>query len=166
MSRDNVFLNADGLNVGFGTRDVALNAGQKIASSGVEEVLVFDLNDATLVDLTTLNVSSDAIVHGASIPAGSFLISARLVVQTVFTSAGSPTLDIGTYDAAGVAVDANGLFAATALTALDDVDDEVAGAGSQIGTVLLVETKLGCSRNVATYTAGAAQVVVRYQPAL
>ncbi len=165
MARDNVFLNADGLNVGFGTRDVAENEGQKIATSGVEETVVFDLNDAVALDLTTLDVSSDAIVHGASIPAGSYIVSAKLVVKTAFASGGAPTLDIGTYDLDGAAVDANGLFAAVALGSLG-ANADADGAGAQIDSVVTQEVKIGANRNVTTYTAGAAQVVVKYIPSV
>lgn len=165
MSREEVFLNADGLNIGFGTRDVAENQGQKIATSGVEETIVFDLNDAVALDLTTLDVSSDAVVHGAEIPAGSYIVSAKLVVKTAFASGGAPTLDIGTYDADGVAVDANGLLAATALGALGAGAD-VDGAGAQVDSVVTQAVRIGANRNVAAYTAGAAQVVVKYIPSV
>ncbi len=163
MARENVFLNADGLNVGFGTRTVAENEAQKIATQGAIEQVVFDLNDAVALDLTTLDVSSDAVVHGAEIPANSLILSAKLVVKTLFASGGAPTLDIGTYDSAGAPVDANGLFAATALGALT-LNAVIDGAGAQVGAVVTQAVRIGASRNVAAYTAGQAQVVVEYQP--
>ena len=68
----------------------------------------------------------------AYIPAGSYITKATLVVTTAWTSGGSGTLGIGLQNSAGSAIDADGIDAAIAKTALA-VNTAVACDGALVG---------------------------------
>ena len=165
MSREEYWVIQDGLRVGFGQRDVSENSGKKIVTEGAVEQIILDINDATGLAASVVT-SDDAVVEGAHIPANSLILSAKLIVKSggAFTSGGAPTLDVGTYDLDGAAVDEDGLIAAEVLANLDADGDVVDGAGAQVGTVVTQDVRVAARANVATYTAGAAQVVVEYIP--
>lgn len=103
----------------------------------------------------------------ASIPAGAYIESARLIVTTAFTSGGLATLTIGTYyDNSGSlgTLDADGIDAAIAVAALTDLT-QIACDGAQVNAVLAAtagDYKLGVSYGTAAFTAGEAELVVTY----
>ena len=98
-----------------------------------------------------------------AIPAGAFITRAYLVVKTAFTSGGSATLDIGLVNAAGTAVDHDGIDAAVALAALAANKAVVADGASVGGTVTYSsDTYVQATYNTAAFTAGAAYVDVVY----
>ncbi len=163
MAREEIWENADGLAVGFGTRTVTQNSGSKTGTPGAVEEVVLNISDATLLS-DTVSSTDDAIVQGVVIPADSLLLSAELFVTTAFTSGGSAVLDIGVYQTDGTIVDDDGVDAAIAVASL--VDNFVVSPcdGALVGTVLANDSKIAASYDTAAFTAGAAKLVVRYIP--
>jgi hypothetical protein len=127
---------------------------------------------------TELTATEDGYWGGAipdhmnsAMPAGSHLVKATLVVDEVFTSAGSATLTIGTYKSDGAAVDADGIDATIAITAIDAVGDVIACNGAQINTVVLNTAPTGSVNDgvylsalfgTAAFTAGKARLILEY----
>lgn len=155
------YTNADGLRVLTGA-DKATVGGEGVTVVGVRQTIV--------VDITAANTGSS---FGASqidlmapmIPANAIIVNADLVVTTPFTSGGAATLTIGTYNAAGTAVDADGIDAAIALAAINTDGFVVQCDGAQVsGTVTTggAATYIGWNYGTAVYTAGAAKLIVEY----
>jgi hypothetical protein len=98
------------------------------------------------------------------IPANSMIIAATLVMTTAAASGGAATLDIGTYNAAGTAINATGLVAASALATVNTAGATVRAAGAQVTTASLVtaDAYIGLKFNAAAYTAGVGKLYVEY----
>ena len=122
------------------------------------------------VDITAANTGS---TFGASnidplapqLPAGSIIVNADLVITSPFTSGGSATLTIGTYNAAGTAIDADGIDAAIAVTAIDADGDVVQCDGAQVSGLVTVggaAAYVGWNWGTAAFTGGAAKLIVEY----
>ena len=149
------YTNADGLQQQYGTRSV-LSGAKEAAGVGVKKHLILDFNGVGLVDTTpVLDLSA------ARLPAGAYVISATLLVETTFTGA-TATLDIGTFKASdGTALDIDGFVAAAAVATLTAGAD-IAGAGAQIGTIIAEDTYVIATYNTAAFTAGKARCVIEY----
>ena len=123
--------------------------------------LDFDYLDAN-AGLPALNQNVDASVP--LIPAGSVIVEGYLQVGTAFTSGGSATLEIGTQQANGTAIDADGLdsLAVASLTAgsIHVFDGALIGAVSSatLGSQISVDDA------TAVFTAGTGKIVVKYLP--
>lgn len=157
MGKASNWTNQDGLVVGFGARTAEVNSAAKVSLGGKRQQVVFKIKASELADT---DVASQ-LVNGVVIPAGALLESAKLYVTTAFVGA-TATMDVGTYLAStGVAVNAAGIFAATAVAALG-ANAVVTGAGALIGTVLASNQKIGATYNTAAFTQGEANVVVEY----
>lgn len=114
---------------------------------------------------------NDLPTYGASnlqfvLPANCTIVSARLIVDTAFTSTSTTTdLEIGLYTSAGVAIDADGL-----LTAVNAESAVIAVAGAVVtGTGALVGKTIGATAGelvvaatVADLLTGAARLIVEY----
>jgi hypothetical protein len=149
------YTNADGLQQQYGTRGV-LSGAKEAAGVGVKKHLILDFNGVGLVDSApVLDLSA------ARLPAGAYVISATLLVETTFTGA-TATLDIGTFKASdGTALDIDGFVAAAAVATLTAGAD-IAGAGAQIGTIIAEDTYVLPTYNTAAFTAGKARCVIEY----
>ena len=149
------YTNADGLQQQYGTRSV-LSGAKEAAGVGVKKHLILDFNGVGLVDTTpVLDLSA------ARLPAGAYVISSTLLVETTFTGA-TATLDIGTFKASdGTALDIDGFVAASAVAGLTAGAD-IAGAGAQIGTIIAEDTYVIATYNMAAFTAGKARCVIEY----
>jgi hypothetical protein len=149
------YTNADGLQQQYGTRDV-LSGAKEAAGVSVKKYLILDFNGVGLVDSApVLDLSA------ARLPAGAYVISATLLVETTFTGA-TATLDIGTFKASdGTALDIDGFVAAAAVATLTAGAD-IAGAGAQIGTIIAEDTYVIATYNTAAFTAGKARCVIEY----
>lgn len=149
------YTNADGLQQHYGTRAV-LVGGKEATGVGVKKQLILDFNGVGLVDATpTIDRSA------ARLPAGAYVISATLLVETSFVGA-TATLDIGTFKASdGTALDIDGFVAASAVAGLTAGAD-IAGAGAQIGTIIAEDTYVLPTYNTAAFTAGKARCVIEY----
>lgn len=153
MSRSSTWTNSDGLVIGFGIHTTDGERPGETARDGIEKELIVDFSYNNLPGAT----ASDG--GKAFIPAGSYLVSATLIVGTVWTS--ETDLDIGTETLAGVAIDADGIdvtLDAAALTA----GAVIACDGADIGTVIDASNDAYIVATSAAATAGTARLVVRY----
>jgi len=154
------YTNADGLRVlTFGGQGEVIDRG--VTESGT---LVIDIADFTAIGSTF--GAADIDVNKAVIPAGSVITGATLVMTTAATSGGAATLTIGTYNAAGAAIDADGIDAAVALTVIDGDGDVVRCDGAQASGVLgylTADAHVGLLYGTAAYTAGAGKLIVEFK---
>lgn len=153
------YTNADGLYVLMhGDQGEVIDNGTTSRSARKEFVL----------DLTGTAIPSSAATPNAQdafIPAGSYITNAYLIVDEAFTSGGSATLTVGTYNAAGTAVDADGIDATVALGVIDAVGDVVVCNGAQVGgtsTVGSADVYVEAIYGTAAFTAGSAKLVIEY----
>lgn len=155
------YTNADGLYV-------LTHAGQgetQDKGTAVEctrQTLVVDVPDLTALGSTF--GASDIDPMDPVIPAGSVILSATWVTTTEATSGGSATLTIGTYNAAGSAIDADGIDATVALSAMNSVGETVRCDGAHLttGGYLSANAYIGLIYGTAAFTAGAGKLIVEY----
>lgn len=150
------YTNADGLYIlTRGDQGVVREGGATVDGKLVIEI-----------DLTTLGTTAGAVdPYEAYIPAGAVITGATLVVTDPATSAGSATLTIGTYNAAGTAIDADGIDAAIALTAIDADNDVVRCDGAQaagVGGKLAANAYVKAIYGTAAFTGGTAKLIVDF----
>ena len=167
MSATELWVNNDGMEVRFGSEQGASAFGGAVNHAGVYHEAVLDIQ-GTKVPATDAPI--DKNVH---IPSGSFILDARIIVDTAFTSGGSATLDIGLMNDDGDGTfstnDDNGIDAAIAVGTLV-LDYDVAADGAQIGTSPVNGTSTSYplvfshGYNTAAFTAGRARVIVRWIP--
>lgn len=159
--RDTNWTNADGLVVGFGTREAETTYSAKVSRGGPEQQVVMRIKGADLAD----SAVADQLVHAPVIPAGALLKSAHLQVDTAFVGTNA-VLDIGLYKASdGSAIDDDGVDSAIATTTLV-ADYDVACDGAEIGLKTDFACKIAASYDTAAFTDGVATLVVTYVPAL
>lgn len=155
------YTNADGLRVLTGTDKGALG-GEGVTTRGVRQTLVVDLT-GTAIGSSFGASNIDALAP--TLPANCIIVNADLVVTTAFTSGGAATLTIGTYNAAGTAVDADGIDATVALGAINTDGYVVQCDGAQVnGTVTVggADVYVGAIYGTAAFTAGAAKLIIEY----
>lgn len=156
------YTNADGLRVlTFGDQGTVQDKGVQI--NGVRQALVVDIPDFTAIGSTFGAGNID--VQDAFIPAGSIIVGATLYMSTAADSAAdNATLTIGTYNAAGTAIDADGIDAAIAQTAIDAAGDTVRCDGAHTTTAgyLSADAYIGMIYGTAAYTAGAGKLIVEF----
>jgi len=152
------YTNADGLFVlTDGDQGAVKNNGGALSAT---KVLVVEIPDATLIGAAQVAPTP----NDAFIPAGSYITSATLVVTTAWTSAGAATLSIGLFTVANVAIDADGIDATIAKTALavnTAVDCDGALVSTQ-ATVGAADAYVGSLYGTAAFTAGAGKLVIEY----
>lgn len=150
--------NSDGLTVLMHEEQgVAKTNG--ITAVGIRKTLVWDLVDATLLGTS----AAVPAANDAFIPANALIVSAHIVVDAAFTSAGAGTLTVGLVNAAGTAIDADGIDAIVAIAALG-ADDAVVCDGALVGiaNVGAANAYVGALYATAAFTAGSAKVVIEY----
>jgi len=166
--------NGDGLRVEFGKRSQGQNGdtGVRDDNSGTKK-LEFTIKYPLTVGTPNgqWGAATPTPKH-PKIPADAVVKSVTLKVDDAFTSAGSATLNIGTYTAAGADDDINGLAAAITkaeLTAgsvhhFGDGINTNSNAGADIGAVVnaSADTYVGAEAGTAVFTAGVARCVVEY----
>jgi hypothetical protein len=156
-NRNSKWLNQDGLFVGFGTRKAESNSAPQTSTAGVYQEIRMAIKGTELTDVAT----AAQVENGAVIPAGAWIESAILHVNTAFVGA-TAALDLGTLNAStGVITDDDGLDAAIAVGSLT-LGARIVGDGAQVGTRLAVPVKVIASYDTAAFTAGEATLVVRY----
>ena len=155
------YTNADGLFVLTDGAQGAVN-GEGVTARASRQTLVVDITSAnTASSFGSSNIDPLA----PQLPAGSIIVNADLVVTAPFTSGGSATLTIGTYNAAGTAIDADGIDAAIALTAIDADGDVVQCDGAQVSGLVTVggaAAYVGWNFGTAAFTGGAAKLIIEY----
>lgn len=149
--RDNTWINADGLTVEFGTRDlVNLEAGL-IHTKGNYKELHIDLH--AIEDVVAYLPKSDMV------PAGSVITSARILVKEAFV--GGTSVEIGTTDLDNTNATTDSVIDTT-LTALLVDNATIEGAGVDIDGPLSTADRFVSFTTVGTYTAGQATLIVEY----
>jgi hypothetical protein len=147
------YTNADGLLV-------LTNGAAGVPAENGKAAVFAKKNLLVNIDLTkgdqNFNTGTDA-----GIPAGSYITSAALVVKTA--AAGGTTVTIGLVNAAGAAIDADGIDA-TVATADLAANKAVACDGALVGGTATVGAAEGfVSVDVAgTYTAGELLLLIEY----
>lgn len=155
------YTNSDGLFVLTDGAQGAVN-GEGVTARASRQTIVVDI---TAANTGSSFGSSNIDPLAPTLPAGAIIVNADLVITTPFTSGGSATLTIGTYNAAGTAVDADGIDAAIALTAIDADGDVVQCDGAQVSGLVTVggaAAYVGWNYGTAAYTAGAAKLIIEY----
>jgi hypothetical protein len=152
--------NADGLRVLTNNdQGAAVDAGNTAVSE--VKTLVIDIADATTIGSS----AATPVANDPVIPANSYITGAHLLVTTAFTSGGAATLTIGAYDSAGSAIDADGIDAAVALTAINATTKAVACDGALVGGAVMTgasDAYIKPNYGTAAFTAGAAKLVITY----
>jgi len=167
----NPWTNDDGLKIRFGNEQAALIAEGKPSVKGMEQELVVNI---VATDITDVDVAA-LVYDRVGLPQKAMLVSATLYVDVAFTSAGSPTLDLGLFhddgDGTFTAEDVDGIDVDIALTALDSIGATVACDGAYFdGTDDVVPNDsagrdLYVSAGFQTtdvYTAGKARLIIKY----
>ncbi len=155
------YTNADGLRV-LTNNDQGALGGEGVTATSSRQTLVIDLT-GTAIGSSFGASNIDAMAP--MIPANAIIVNADLVVTTAFTSGGAATLTIGTYNAAGTAVDADGIDATIAITAIDADGDVVQCDGAQVSGLVTVggaAVYVGAIYGTAAFTAGAAKLIIEY----
>lgn len=165
------WVNDDGLEVRFGLDQAALIAEGRTSVGGEVQELVIEID---AVDITDVDVAP-LIYSKVGLPQFAQLISATLYVTTVWTSGGSPTLDVGLYhddgDGTYTVEDVDGFDVDIALTALDSVGAITAMDGAYVNGTDDVVPDDSAGRDLYVsigyqttdkYTAGAAKLVIKY----
>lgn len=154
------YTNTDGLRV-LTNDDQGAVKTQGTSPGAMHQTLVVDV---TLTSVGTTFGSANIDLMNPVIPANSLILSATLVMTTAATSGGAPTLDIGTYNAAGTAIQATGIDAAIALTAIDAIGETVRcdGVHTTVTGLVAVDAYVGLKWNTAAYTAGAGKLYIEY----
>lgn len=156
-----VYVNDDGLHIRFGNEQGAKALAGAPNTAGTEKELVVDL------DFSRMPAFGDAstFINGtpaAPIPAGALLRSATIILTTIFTSGGAPTLTLGMSQNDATVIDADGIDATIALADLDAIGTEVACDGALVGTILAENSYVTIDVATADYTAGRGKLVIKY----
>lgn len=155
----NVWKNADGLRVRFGTEQSRDAKEGSPAQKGPFTTMTFQLDSA---NLPLFGDTADRYLNRVptcALPNGALIRSATIIVTTAFTGTGA-TLTLGLAEQDGTIIDADGIDAAIALTALDAVGEEVACDGALIDTKLTADGYLIVDVGTASFTAGKATLVI------
>jgi len=154
-NRDNIWTNKDGLNVGFGTRDVDTNAAAVVVAGDSQVRRVVMKVVGTEVGTAP---TAGQLENSATIPAGAFVLSCKLYVDTQFTGAGAEFV-AGGY---GDTDDPNGFVTATeGAVANLTADAVITGAGAYITSTLADDITVGVLSDTA-FTAGSGTMVIEY----
>jgi len=169
-------INDDGLEVRYGkfhtdpaNRDNRA-ASPRVAGSEKEIIIPIVLDRIGSVDGVSYStdLNNDGTKNGFSgsdvfIPAGAVIRSAELYMSEAAASAGSMTIEVGTYQKAGTVIDRDGLIASTAKAALTATAG-IEGGGALIGEVAsaTLDSYVAFSVHTAVATAGEGKLVVKY----
>lgn len=150
--RDNVWINADGLEVGFGRRDTKnLEAGSIEVKGQVRQVeleVYFDGDNAA------------ASVKSAVIPVGAVIVGATLQVSTAF--AGGTSVQVGSISTDGDTIDTDAFITASAGAVANLTAGAVLeGAGAAVGTTVTHPTNITYTLT-GDFTAGRGTLLVEY----
>lgn len=147
----------------YGPRETTNHEVAKNVTYGAVHELVVDLTFDKLPGLG--NAGADAIP--VRIPANALVLACYGEITTNFNStSGTTTIDVGTYDADGNAIDADGFIADWGGAADGSNVGWSIGAGADIGTITsaTLDTFVTVTPSVDDLTAGAGTLVIRYIP--
>lgn len=143
----------------FGRRTVDEKHPVTVPSAGRIRELVVPLNYTQPLDGTT--TSKQAL--NQFIPAYSMIVGCKIFIEEAYLT--GTALEIGTYLAAGTAIDANGLFNTTELAVANLTANTwiVGAAGAQIGaSVGAADAYIGVVESGSAFTAGQGKLIVEY----
>ena len=133
--------------------------GQESACKGIVKSAIWDFTYNTLPTAGTNNLQF-------VIPANATIVSAKLVVDTAFTSTSTTTdLLVGLYTGAGVVIDADGLIATSEAnqTAIGTAGTVVTGAAALIGkTIGATAGEVVVAGTVDDLLTGSGRIIVEY----
>lgn len=170
---------ADGLTQRYGQATTTDKPYARVVESELGGTLVVDFdfnhlsNSGGVATFWSEDASGGTTVDSpsglnASIPSGSYIDSAILLVGTPFVGA-TGTLTIGLYEADGTAIDADGIDATIAVTAIDAANDVVVCDGVDINTCPVSSAStgdtgmyVGALSATADFTAGSARLIIKY----
>ena len=158
MSRASTWTNNDGLVVGFGARDSKNPNAATVRTQGNINVMQFpfDYDEVLVIGTDVPGTSGKSI----PVPANAVVLRGNIRVTTAF--AGGTDVDFGFMNAAGTAIDADGLDASIATAALD-AGDVVEFDGALIGdSVGSADAYFGVVYN-GSYTAGQGVITIEYE---
>jgi len=153
--------NEDGLQVHFGEQGTArVGTDMAVRSRMVADLRWDDLPDFK-ADLDNDGTNDGYSGEDASIPAGSYIVDAYIVVETAF--AGGTSINVGFYQEDGTVIDADGVDAAVTTAALG-ANKAVACDGALVGGTATVGANDAYLRVVptGTFTAGKAKLFIEY----
>lgn len=143
----------------YGTRETTGQYGAQQNSSGVVKSAVWDFTYATLPAAGANNLQF-------VIPANATIVSARLIVDTAFTSTSTTTdLTVGLQTSAGVEIDNDGLVTAVNAdqTAIAVANAVVTGSGALVGKGIGASAgELVVGSTAADLLTGSGRVIVEY----
>jgi hypothetical protein len=162
MAINNSYTNADGLTMRFGTEKAKVAQVGTPRPAGSFKQIVATISYDKLEAFGTVTLLDE--LRASIIPVGAIITSSRLDTITAFTSGGSATLDIGIYKTDGTtAIDADGIDAAIAKTAIDAVGEKVVNDGALVnGAALTFDGILTATVGTANFTAGKALLTIEY----
>lgn len=155
------YTNADGLRV-LTNADQGAVKTQGVSATGMSQVLVVDF---TATAIGSSFGSSNIDLNNPYIPAGSLIKRADLVITTAFDSAGeAATLTIGTYNAAGTAIDADGIDATVAEAAVGTNGLTVRCDGAHLTTTGYISENayIGAIYGTEAFTSGVGKLYIEY----
>jgi hypothetical protein len=156
MASDSKTANADGLTQAYGTAEANVETGGKVVEGQYSKLVInFDYAD--------LNSTTEEIVSEQVLPDNVNLKSAELYISTAFVGA-TGTLSIGLIQAddRSTAIDADGIDATIAVTAIDAIGDTVSCDGALIGTVITEPGLVTMTNGTADFTAGVGKLTLTY----
>lgn len=139
----------------YGTREIEDVLPSKYAGANGKEVLNFTFS----FDDLPVTGGDEAILR---IPANARISRATLRIITAF--AGGTSYNFGLSESDGTVIDADGIDAAVALTAIDAIGDVVLCDGALVGSLVGIGSAAGQLLVVATgtFTAGKAQLEIEF----
>lgn len=151
--------NADGLRQNYGLDEAKKARAGAGRQSGAFKTIEADIVGTELGSASAFLVGSHTVI----IPAGAILTAASLITEVAFDSAGDAgTLNIGLAKIDGTTVDADGIDATVAQTAIDAVGETVTCDGALVGTALTYDSCLVADYDTAAFTAGRGKLVVTF----
>jgi len=170
MARSNSYINADGLEVGFGTH-TADNELAAASSGNLVKTLSALITLANIEDSASVTVASLSN-RAANLPRGTVIKAGTLQVVEAATSGGVATLNIGTFhedSSSVVADDNNGLDDTIALAGVLDVvgaivnlDGALVGGVVPAGATSNSAVQIVHSFGTAAFTAGKVLLTLEY----
>jgi len=170
------YTNPDGLVQHFGVRQPEDAPMVRADNVGPQYLQVdFDYSDLGTAATTfwTQDAGGGSTVDSpsganASIPIGAWIKSATLLVKDAFVGA-TAQLNIGLYEADGTVIDADGIDAVIAVTAIDAAGDVVLCNGAMVANTAGANTTtkvayVGADYDTAAFTAGSARLIIEYFP--
>lgn len=143
----------------YGARETNMKYGGQQTSLDLVRKAVWDFSYDDLPDAAANNM-------GMVIPANATIVSAKLIIDTAFTSTSTTTdLTVGLQQSDGTEIDNDGLVTAANAdqTAIAVAGKVITGTGALVGlSIGAAAGELVVAPNVADLTAGAGRVIVEY----